>query len=80
MNHDSMCGIRENVNVNWKGKRKIKCIIDETHLVTVSKRKHRYYVKIKKGKRDPSLSPEMWSVVCDLKETVLLCCQFLETS
>lgn len=80
MNHVSMCDIRESVDVNLKGKRKIKCHVDESHFVTVSKRKKRYYVKIKKGKRDISLSPEMWAVICDLKETVLLCCNFLETS
>lgn len=75
-----LCGIIESVDVDWKGKRKIKCHVDEPHFVTVYKRKNRYYVKIKKGKQYISLSPEMWAVFYDLKETVLLCCNFLETS
>lgn len=61
MNHVSMRGIRESLDVNWKGKRKIKCHVDESHFVTVSKRKNRYYVKIKKGKRYISRN-----VGCDL--------------
>ena len=69
----------ESIDVRWKAKRKIKCTIDASHLVTVSRRKNRHYIKIRKGKRDISLSREMWSVFCDMKETVLLCCSFLET-
>lgn len=74
-----MAGLLESVDVSWKAKKKIKCTIDASHLVTVSRRKNRFYIKIRKGQRDISLSPEMWNVLCDLKETVLLCCSFLET-
>lgn len=65
------------IKVEWKGKRKIK---NQDHSVTVSRRKKRYYVKLKKGRRDISLSPEMWAVLCDLKEVVMLCRTFLETT
>lgn len=65
------------IKVEWKGKRKIK---NQDHPVTVSRRKKRYYVKLKKGRRDISLSPEMWAVLCDLKEVVMLCRTFLETT
>lgn len=75
-----MSVLSDSIQVNWKAKRKIKCVIDAVHFVTVSKRKNRYYIKLRKGKRDISLSPEMWNTLCDLKETVQLCCTFLETS
>lgn len=65
------------IKVEWKGKRKIK---NQDHSATVSRRKKRYYVKLKKGIRDISLSPEMWAVLFDLKEVVMLCCTFLETT
>lgn len=68
------------IKVEWKGKRKIKCVINQDHSVTVSRRKKSYYVKLKKGRRDISLSPEMWAVLCDLKEVVMLCRTFLETT
>lgn len=65
------------IKVEWKGKRNFK---NQDHSVTVSRRKKSYYVKLKKGRRDISLSPEMWAVLCDLKEVVMLCRTFLETT
>lgn len=46
-----MAGLLESVDVSWKAKKKIKCTIDASHLVTVSRRKNRFYIKIRKGQR-----------------------------
>ncbi|XP_069108991.1 uncharacterized protein [Argopecten irradians] len=64
--------------VDWTSRNKVRCVINENHCLTISRRKTKCWIKIRKGKRDLALSPEVFSTLCDLKESILLACAFVE--
>ena len=60
-------------------KRKICYKLDGTHYISVFKNDmEETVINIRKGTRSVSVSKEMWTEICDLKETVLLCASFVD--
>lgn len=66
------------VNEPYKN-RKITFNIDRSHYISVFKNENRETViNIRKGTRSVSISKTLWTEICDLKESVLLCVSVVE--
>lgn len=56
----------------------VECKIDEKHTLILKKTEKNCYVILKKGKSQVKLTTELFELLCDLKESVLLLKSFLE--
>lgn len=60
-------------------KRKISFRIDTNHHISIFKNDAaETVINIRKGTRSVSISKDMWTEMCDLKESVLLCASFID--
>ena len=60
-------------------KRKINLILDSNHQLSISKNVDgETVINIRKGTRSVSLPKDVLIEMCDLKETLLLCCSFVD--
>lgn len=60
-------------------KRKVTIKLSNYHHVSVFQNGEKEtVVNVRKGTRSVSLSKETLAEICDLKETILLCCSFVE--
>lgn len=63
--------------IKFKGKCKVVMTLKDDYSVLVARRRDKLSICINKGARNLSLSEDFLQELCELKESILLCCSVL---